>query len=193
MRYFFDQNQRYPSAREIDHFEYLPASRTIQRRFGGLEKLRTELGLPIPHYGKGESRSKSAVYTNKRGREWENRLYEMLREKFGEPFVHLERPFAGSKKRVDFYVFSPSGNFGADVFYPNDLYTMGSNLNLKIRLYRDFHEENYLVVANPNLAQQDIDAVVRNKIKLIPNKCSVVTVETFISRISPKTRYKAQV
>ena len=190
LKYFIDKNQRYPSAREIDHFEYLPASRTIQRRFGGLEKLRTELGLPVAHFGKGESRSKIALYANKRGLESENKLYEALKTKFGEPFVHLERPYGSSKKRLDFYVFSPSGNFGVDIFYPNDLFTMGSNLNQKISLYQDFTQDNYLVVANIGISEEQIKKAVANKKKLLPKLCKVLSLSSFLEEVKNKKSYR---
>ena len=37
---FRKENGRLPIASEIDSLEYLPSARQIQRKFGGLEKLR---------------------------------------------------------------------------------------------------------------------------------------------------------
>ena len=41
---FVQENGRLPSAVEIDAIDYLPSSRLIQRKFGGLERLRGALG-----------------------------------------------------------------------------------------------------------------------------------------------------
>ena len=40
-------NGNYPSSHEIDTFEYLPSSRSIQRSLGGLEKVREALGFDL--------------------------------------------------------------------------------------------------------------------------------------------------
>src|SRR3989338_1557654 len=67
LRKFYDDNKRYPTAIEIDAYDYLPTSRSIQRSFGGLIKLRTELGLKDVNFAAGEHRSQSARLIAKRG------------------------------------------------------------------------------------------------------------------------------
>src|SRR3990167_9427156 len=66
--YFYELNGRYPTAPEIDNFDYLPSSRQIQRKFGGLEKLRTLLGHTEVSFSKGVYRSRIAQIVGKRGR-----------------------------------------------------------------------------------------------------------------------------
>lgn len=85
-------------------------------KFGGLEKLRKLLGYENTHFGKGSFWSEIANRVNSRGRNAELVLEVALKSKFGEVFVHTEKIFDKSKNRVDFYVYSPSGNFDADVF-----------------------------------------------------------------------------
>lgn len=41
---FYKENGRLPTAPEVDNLDYLPSSRTIQRSFGGLQKIRKDLG-----------------------------------------------------------------------------------------------------------------------------------------------------
>ena len=51
------EHGRLPIAPEIDKLDYLPSSRQIQRKFGGLEKLRADLGYEDTHFGRGTYRS----------------------------------------------------------------------------------------------------------------------------------------
>ena len=129
---------RLPTAPEIDKLSYLPSSRQIQRKFGGLEKLREVLGYKDTNFGRGDYRTKIALRVNKKGRESEIELEKLLRNKFGEVFVHTERIFDDSKNRVDFYVYSPDGNFGIDVFYTGTIQDLQKNINLKIDKYLKF-------------------------------------------------------
>ncbi len=189
-RYFFDINDRYPTSLEIDAFDYLPTSRTIQRRFGGLQELRKQLGLTIVNFGAGEIRSESARKVGKRGFKIEKELEGVLVTKFGREFVHIERPFGNSKKRVDFFVFCPSGNFGVDVFYPASIYNMKTILNLKTLAYKNFMEDNYLVVGNPEITQEQIDVIIKKKKNKLPPKCSTVSLANFSEVIKDKKAYK---
>ncbi len=90
---FFDETNRYPTSFEIDANEFLPSSRQIQRSFGGLPKLRKELGLKISNYTKGRVRSDLAKALSKRGSMSERYFEKILVDKFGEYFVHVEKLF----------------------------------------------------------------------------------------------------
>ena len=46
---FYKVHKRYPTSRETDNFEFLPTSRSIQRRFGGLVETRKVLNLKRCH------------------------------------------------------------------------------------------------------------------------------------------------
>ena len=82
------EHGRLPTAPEIDTLDYLPSSRQIQRKFGGLEKLRTLLGYADTHFGKGIFRTQIANRIGIKGRQVELMLEKILRKKFGEVFVH---------------------------------------------------------------------------------------------------------
>lgn len=112
---FLGEHGRLPIAPEIDQLEYLPSSRQIQRKFGGLEKLRETLNYKDVHFGRGDYRSKIASRVNLKGREIELQLEKILRNKFHEVFIHTERIFDDTKNRVDFYVYSPDEDFGKSV------------------------------------------------------------------------------
>jgi hypothetical protein len=173
---FIVHTHRLPKATEIDSVPYLPSSRYIQIRFGGLEQLRQELGYTDTHFGKGVHRSVIAKTVNLRGRTSEIELERYLREKFGEVFVHTERVYGDGKLRVDFYVYTPEGNFAIDVFYPNTMKTLQSNVNIKQIKYKEFKEPLYLVVANKDLTQEVLDGFTSIKKLQLPQNISLVTI-----------------
>lgn len=180
---------RLPIAPEIDKLEYLPSSRQIQRKFGGLEKLRKVLGYKDTNFGRGVYRSKIALRVNKKGREIELELEKILRNKFNEVFVHTERIFDDSKNRVDFYIYCPDGNFGIDVFYTDTIQDLQKNINLKIDKYLKFPNQLYLVVANPDFIQEKLDTYSKRKKKTLPVNTSILTMKTLLNIVNAKRAY----
>ena len=171
---FRNEHGRLPLAPEIDKLDYLPSSRQIQRKFGGLEQLRKVLGYEDTHFGKGSFRSKIATRTGVRGRDAELALEKILREKFGEVFVHTERIFDDSKNRIDFYIYSLDGNFGIDIFFTETMKDLQKNINIKIDKYKTFPHRLYLVVGTNIFSQVELDEYSNLKRKALP------TVETRI-------------
>lgn len=178
---FFSEYGRLPRSEEIDKLPYLPSARLIQKKYNGLEQLRTELGFTDVHFGKGGHRSTIAHQVNVRGRRHERTLETTLRQKFGEVFVHSERILSSSKVRVDFYVYSPSGNFAIDVFYSNTMRTLQSNINIKLNKYAKHNMIIYLVSANNNISQQDLDVYVKAKRNTLPQNVHIVSLSNFLS------------
>jgi len=186
---FLKENGRLPIAPEIDKLDYLPSSRQIQRRFGGLEKLRAQLGYLETNFSRGSFRRKIAKRSNKQGRNAELELESILREKFHEVFVHTERIFDNSKNRVDFYVYSPDGIFGIDIFYTDTMPDLQKNINIKIDKYHNFPHELYLAVANPIFKQEDLDNYTETKRKALPQNARIVTLKTLLSIVGKKGIY----
>lgn len=186
---FKNEHGRLPRAPEIDRLEYLPSSRNIQKRFGGLARLRSQLGYSDVHFGRGVFRSEIATRVNDRGRNAELVLEKVLRKKFGEVFVHTEKFFESSKNRVDFYVYSPDGNFGIDVFYTDTMRYLQSNINIKMGKYRNFPVELFLVVANESLKQDDIDRYANAKLKPLSKITKIVTTKTLLTLLKRKRAY----
>ena len=187
---FYSEYGRLPIAPEIDKLDYLPSSRQIQRKFGGLEKLREALGYKDTNFGRGLYRSNLALKANKKGRETELELEKILRTKFKEVFVHTERIFDNSKNRVDFYVYSPTGNFGIDIFFTDTMQDLQKNINIKIDKYQKFPNELYLVVANPIFAQDELDSYSKRKSKTLPPNTSIITLKTLLKLIEGRAAYK---
>lgn len=181
---FFSENGRLPRSEEIDELSYLPSSRLIQKKYNGLEQLRTELGFTDVHFGKGSHRSTIAHQVNIRGRRNERTLETKLCQKFGEVFVHSEKILSSSKVRVDFYIYSPSGNFAVDVFYSNTMRTLQSNINIKLNKYRNHNIIIYLVSANNSISQQDLDVYVKAKRNTLPQNVNIVSLSNFMSSIN---------
>lgn len=181
---------RLPIAPEIDKLDYLPSSRQIQRKFGGLEQLRKVLGYEDTHFGKGSFRSEIATRSGIRGRDTELMLEKILREKFGEVFVHTERIFDDSKNRVDFFIYSPDGNFGVDVFFTETMKDLQKNINLKIDKYRKFPHKLYLTVGTNIFSQTELDAYSDLKRKALPTTDTrIVNLQTLASLIKEMHAY----
>jgi len=185
---FRRERGRLPTAPEIDTLDYLPSSRLIQQKFVGLESLRFSLGYDECHFGKGDYRSKIANLVNNRGRDSERKLENILRVRFGEVFVHTKKTFGNTKNRVDF-VYSPSGNFGVDVFYPETLQSMQNNVNIKVPKYRDFDEKLYLVVSNPNIEQTELYKYLLHKKKPHPRNIVFLTLASFLIKLENLKAY----
>jgi len=181
---FFSEYGRLPRSEEIDKLPYLPSSRLIQKKYNGLEQLRAELGFTDVHFGKGSYRSTFAHQVNVRGSSHERTLETTLRQKFGEVFVHSERILSSTKVRVDFYIYSPSGNFAIDVFYSNTMRTLQSNINIKINKYTKHNVKIYLVSANNNISQHDLDVYVKAKRNTLPQNVHIVSLSNFISSLN---------
>jgi hypothetical protein len=151
--------------------------------------LRTQLGYKDSHFGKGRFRSKIANRVGSRGRDVELKLEKILQQKFGEIFVHTEKIFDTSKNRVDFYIYSPSGNFGIDIFYPETTNSLRSNINIKMGKYYNFTHPLFFVVANRFFKQEDLDKYTNSKIKPLPKTTKVITLKTLSNILKDKRVY----
>ena len=159
---FYKLNKRYPSALEIDGYPPLPSSRQIQRRFGGLKELRKLLGLPdgdLDHT-KGKIRSNVAKIIGERGKSFEKEIYAFLVNKFGEIFVHQQKPFNNYKSRADFFIFAKDYKFGIDVFYPKDLHSFVCCVNIKEKIYINPDFDMIFLSINPDINQSLINAFI---------------------------------
>lgn len=186
---FKNENGRIPMSQEIDGLDYLPSRKTIERNFGGLEKLRAVMGYTDTHFGKGAYRSEISKRSNKRGRDAEISLEKILRNKFQEVFVHTERIFDDSKNRVDFYIYCPDENFGVDVFYTENMRDLQKNINIKIDKYQKFPHQLFLVVGNKNFEQKELDEYMDSKRKALPQNTTITTLKTLFEIIKNKRSY----
>lgn len=142
------------------------------------------------HFGKGIFRSKIAHKINSRGRSAEINLELILHKRFGEVFVHTEKMFGKTKNRVDFYIYTPSGNFGVDIFYPGTIKSMQNNVNIKVPKYRNFSANLYLTVANQKITQKDIDEYIKTKKNPLPENIKLIALGTLLNNLNKMRTYK---
>ncbi len=192
---FFDENNRYPTAEEIDDYEYLPSSRQIQRAFGGLKNLRKILGLPVTDFGSGKNRSVIAYFINKRGIKGEREIEEILTDHFGEYFVHIEKPLYKyfpegtsfkNKIRADFFVYHKEGHFAVDVFFAKGKKQLNIILNTKAKHYSHINIKTYFVLLSEGEGFTDdvIEHVLNAKILKLDQNIKSLTKRAFIKEIN---------
>ncbi|MDP3726375.1 MAG: hypothetical protein Q8R36_04225 [bacterium] len=165
---FYEIHGRYPTSREIDVFEYLPSSRSIQRRFGGLVSVREALGLNTSFdLRTGEHSSKRAKEISVRAHKIEKEVYDYLINIFGIEFVHREYFFTDDRRtRTDFFVYCKNRNFSVDVFFPKDRHNFIGCLNSKMKTYKDVGTLQYPVIflqMNKNISGEEIRKILARK------------------------------
>lgn len=187
---FIQEHQRLPTSPEVDASLYLPSSRQIQRLFGGLPQVRELLGYSDTNFSKGSHRQNIAHAANRISRETENKVRDILFEKFHEPFVHIERPIDSLKKtRTDFFVFNPLENFCVDVFATETSHNLGTHLHIKLKKYSHIQQKIYFVLFSENLTEGDIRTLLSNRKEDLPKTIQVVTLPSFIKIISLMPAY----
>ena len=180
LKKFYSEHKRYPTSTETDSVGYLPSSRQIQRRFGGLPALRKSLKLSGPEdFTKGEYSSLRAKTINTRSYKTEKVIYDYLVGKFGIEFVHREHFFTDDRRtRTDFFIHAKDGNFSIDVFFPKDKHSLIGCINSKMRTYDNNSMIQYPVIflmMNPNITIEDIDKYVGNKKNKLNSNQHVMT------------------
>jgi hypothetical protein len=187
---FMKENGHMPTGPEIESCSYLPSARQLQRKFGGVKKVRAALGYEDTDFGRGSFRTQSSTKTTKRGTRAERDLEKYLIRHFGEIYVHTEKRYGLKGQRVDFVVFSPDGNLGIELFCTETRRDMAKNINVKVDKYLDFPKnlQLFFVVANDSFSQEEIDFFCRNlsKLKLIPS-AKVLSLKRLYEVVSPMT------
>lgn len=177
---FIAENGHEPSFRDFDATPYLPSTRQIQRRFGGLKAFRKELGLAVTDYTKGATRSEIARNAQRRAAEYEATLFHKLYAKY-----HDEQGFTKTVIRAYAYqqYSEEEGYTGEtrcdaaivdrvnknviliDFFYASTIHSFGGCLRIKrkkfenhpVRLMEPYTYENIVVSVNPALSQEALD------------------------------------
>ena len=181
---FYQENDRFPTVSDLDNVVYLPSARFIQMKFGGMVKARKDLGYTDIHLGTGKYRSKIANQVNKTGLKFEHEIEKFLINKFGEPFVHVQKRIGNARDRIDFFVYSASENFGVDVTnITGHFRNLQTNINVKIAKYKGLDVDLYVVIGG-DYNQDKIDRWVLVKVHPLPLNWKVLTVTSFIKKVS---------
>lgn len=184
---FLKENKRFPKAMEFKTCLYLPTVRSIQRTFGGLIRLKKELGI-TENYHSGEYRSAIAKKINLRGQNDERKLGAELENIFGEVCVHYQGLAGSRKERFDFVVFHTKGKFGVDTFFPSDVINLGIIVGNKQKKYSLFPGLIYFVVMNEEITDDQIHKILQNKDNQLRENISVLTFGDFIKRMGDYQR-----
>ena len=168
LQQFYKGHGRYPTASEVDSYQHLPSARTVERKFGGLVALRRQLRLRgQADFRGGEHSSERAFRINKRAHETEEKVFSLLKGRFGREFVHREYFFTDDKRtRADFFVYDAKTGFCVDVFYPENRRNLLGCLNSKLNKYRPSLMHQYPVIflqMNEGIEQAVLDQLVNNK------------------------------
>lgn len=139
---FIVEYGKMPTSNDFSSTNSLPSARQVQRMFGGLENLRKELGYEEQNFTKGTLRKKIAIEANTRGLDAEDAFEPILIEKFGEPYVHVQkRYYKGSKNRYDFLVYAKNHAFGIDIFTTSRSTYIVNNIRHKVIRYKNAPKE----------------------------------------------------
>ncbi len=188
VKYFMELYGRFPMAREMDSFEGLPSARSIQRTFGGLLQLKSELGVKDTYHA-GEKRSNIGRLINKRALENENTIGTWLDEVFGEICVHRQASAGeGNKERLDFVVYYRGGKFGIDLFYPEDLFSLQGCILIKMKKYKTFHNTIFFVQMNDDIDQVLIEKMLVAKKVPLDSNIIVISQDEFKKRARHLTK-----
>jgi len=189
---FIRENGRLPTAFEVDECRYLPSSRWIKMRFGGLKKLRAALGYEDIDFTSGKLRAQTSIRIGKRGLQIEWDIEEYLIRHFGEVYVHTEKRYGRKRQRVDFFIFSPDGNLGVEVFFPATHRDVQPNVRAHVDRYVDFpdHVQLFFVVANDGIGQEELDSLCSkiSKLRLLPS-LRIMSLRTFYDVVSRMRRF----
>lgn len=184
---FQKENGHFPSAHEVDHCPYLPASRSIQRRFGGLIRFRGKYNLGEVDLSRGEYRSVVVKNLNVISKDNENLFYKKLKKIFADVCIHREKPISDNyKMRYDFYIYVKPNNFGIDVFYPNGPKNLMGCINIKQSKLTNLKSKEllYIVCLNHQIARVQIDDLIKNKKNQLQSNVIVLSEDTFWNRLS---------
>lgn len=181
---FYEKNNRYPTATEIDKHPYLPSARQIERSFGGVVVIRKNLKHETQSdFRSGAHSSKRAFKINKRAHFTEKIVYDFLVKKFKKEFVHREYFFSDDKRtRADFFIYDKNGNFCVDVFYPSDKINLVGCLNSKLRKCEASHMKQYPMIflqMNEEIPDSLLEKVTENKDKPLANNQHLMGWGTF--------------
>ena len=121
--YFFELHGKYPTAKDVDRFDYLPSCRTMQRSFGGIMELRKILSLNCQtNFTTGEMRSKLCREGDFRAQKFEKEFFEYLVSHIPEQRVHEHKIIRPGNTAADFFIYtSENSGIVIDIFYAMDL------------------------------------------------------------------------
>ncbi len=191
---FYSMNQRFPTAHEIDTFEFLPSSRSLQRSYGGLVNIRTRL-FPeeIANFTSGEYRQKIASDTFKRSQAYEEAFHKKLCTYLEEISVHEHKIVRPGNVTSDFFIYlKPDAGICVDLFYAKDIFSVAGVINIKIKRYKKLEcPVLFVLLHDGSLDQTKITQLVANRTNPVPAHIRIVTEDYFWSDLILEIKEKS--
>lgn len=183
---FFKENNHYPTIQEIARCDYFPTTRKIQRRYGGVKVFRAKYNLGQIDFTKGEYRSRIVKDFNVKGHIEENKIFDLLVQRYGREKVHREYLITDDRRhRADFYVFAKK-HFVVECFYPKDFHSFSGCLFMKIKKYTqaEYKVPVILLQLNDLIPPERIKSFVTNRKNPLPKPMVMMCRPEFIEFIS---------
>jgi hypothetical protein len=183
---FKNEHRRNPRSGDFVTCEYLPSARQIERRFGGMEKLRKDLNLEGPfNFTKGEHRSNVAKQIITKSYKIEEEFYNYLLTIYPAINIHEQKRLRPGNVASDFFIYtSKDDDYAIDVFQAQDLYTLRGTINIKVKRYRLISNFNVYFVVIGDFRQEDIDEQMSKKKIDWPDNIYVLSLAEFKSNIT---------
>lgn len=187
-KHFHKLHGRWPIHQDLLNCDYLPTTKTLQRKFGGIVEIRKALGIDNPHFNSGKTRSDRSHILWERSFHSEEEIYLKLVALFHEPFVHNQGRIQleeGKSGRADFIVYYQKGKFLVDVFFPDSEYIrFMNNCVQKSRTYQNINNLIFCVVSNPKITALDIEKYTSHVKNVINKNIRFLTEQNFLQVIS---------
>ena len=191
---FYEEHNRYPTALEIDSYEFLPSSRSLQRSYGGLVSIRQKL-FPgeILNFTTGEYRSKVASSTFRRAQDYEELFYNKLCGHFDPIAIHEHKVIRPGRVTSDFYIYTnETSGICLDLFYAKDMFSVAGVINNKVRRYSVLDcLVVFVLLHDGSLSQALLEACIANRRAELPDHIKAVTEESFWQDYVPALKTKS--
>jgi hypothetical protein len=196
---FKNENGRFPTVIDMNKSQYLPTSKTIQRKFGSIAVLREMIGLEGLNLDmrNGEQRVSLITQQYNQGFKVSDILYEEALKYYKEEQLPRYQPYLDKKKNIsrsDFGVYDGDRHFYVDSFVPGHIESFLNSIIAKGKKFRKYgvEEEIYLVIGNMEMNEawferKEMEAYrARDVIKKLPKNIKVITFEKYLQLVANK-------
>lgn len=184
---FIEEHGHEPTTLEIDACPYLPTSRQIQRKHGGVRAFRETLGLMRDHsVGVKSSERGHQAYVRNLANEKE--VLTQLRAKYGFTNVHFHYPLCDDgRTRADFAIFDDEDVYVIDVFEAVTMSSFVGCVNSKVRKHAQtqfsfispYVPHVIIVSLSKDISQKAIDAYISRRKNPLPADITLMAHDTF--------------
>lgn len=179
---FVQEHGHYPTALDIDRYEFLPSSRSIQRSYGGLVSIRRKL-FPeeISNYTTGQYRGNVASVTYKRAQDYEEAFYEKLCRYIKPIAVHEHKIIRPGRVACDFFIYiDDKSGICLDLFYAKDIFSLRGVIAYKVSRYSTLScPVVFVLIGNKTLTQENINEVIGSRNTGVPKHIKIMTEVVF--------------